>query len=386
MNSKERHEARFQRRIAKRKRKKEKFLNNLPTYEEVFTFENLYNSFWLCREEVSWKPSIQIFQQNLTTEIVKLLKELHSDKGFQSRGFIEFNICERGKMRHIKSVDIRERVVQRCFCDYYLIPLLEKDLIYDNGASLKNKGVVFALNRVKIHLKRYYNKYKTNEGYIVLFDFSNYFGNINHEILYNKVDSLFRDKKSKKLYHHLTDAFGEKGLGLGSQVSQISAVAFPNKLDHLFMNSKIVKSYARYMDDGYIICHTKDVAKKIKNKLIKITKELDIILNDKKVKICKLTKPFIFIKKRFSLKNDGKVVMKLNRNNIYKHKRRVKKLLKLVDKNVLQIQDVELCHKSWMGQLKKYKNRKAIYSIDLQIRRLFDGYFNSGYASNWSCV
>lgn len=386
MNSKERHEIRFQKRKAKREQRREEFLNSMPTYEEVFTFENLYASFWLCREEVSWKPSIQIFQQNLSTEIVKLLKELHSEKGFKSRGFIEFNICERGKMRHIKSVDIRERVVQRCFCDYYLIPLLERDLIYDNGASLKNKGVVFALNRIKTHLKRYYNKYHTNEGYIVLFDFSNYFGNINHEILYNKVDILFRDEKFKKLYHHLTDAFGAVGLGLGSQVSQISAVAFPNKLDHILMNSKIVNSYARYMDDGYIICHTINDARKIKEILFRITKELDIILNIKKVKICKLTRPFIFIKKRFSLMIDGIVIMRLNRNNIYKHKRRIVKLLNMVNNNILQIQDVQLCHKSWIGQLKKYKNRKAIYNIDLQIRRLFNGYFNTSDASSWCCI
>lgn len=386
MNNQEKREKRYQRRKAKRLAKKEKFLNSLPSFQEVFSFEHLYNSFWLCRKEVSWKPSIQIFQQNLTFEILKLMDELNSKQGFKSRGFIEFNICERGKMRHIKSVDIRERVVQRCFCDYYLLPLLSKNLIYDNGASLKNKGVSFTLNRLKIHLQKYYKKYNNNDGWIVLFDFSNYFGNINHEKLYSIVDPLFKDEKCKKLYHHLIDVFGEIGLGLGSQVSQISAIAFPNKIDQFFVNSFLVESYARYMDDGYIICHTKEDAKKCVEILLQLTKELDIKINLKKIKIYKLNHIFIFIKKRFQLLSTGKVLMKLNRNNIYKHRRKIKKLLKLIDKNKIKIENVEISHKSWLGQLKKFKNSRAVYNIHLQIRRLLDGYINSNNASNWCII
>lgn len=136
-------------------------------------------------------------------------------------------------MRHIKSVNIRERVVQRCFCDNYLIPLLTKNLIYDNGASLKDKGITFSLNRLIYHLKKYYKKHQNNEGWIVLYDFSNYFGNINHNKLYAIVDPLMLDNKCLKLYHHLIDVFGEVGLGLGSQVSQISAIIFPNQIDQI---------------------------------------------------------------------------------------------------------------------------------------------------------
>lgn len=375
MTNAERKEKRFQRRKAIRLAKKEKFLNNMPTYDEVFTYEHLWSSFWLCRQDVSWKPSIQMYQQNLNLEIVKIMNELKSDQGFHSRGFIEFNICERGKMRHIKSVDIRERVVQRCFCDYYLVPLLTRNLIYNNGASLKNKGVAFSLNRLKQALKQYYKKYHTNEGYIVLYDFSNYFGNIDHKKLYNMIDPLIKDEKCKKLFHHLIDVFGDNGLGLGSQVSQVSAVSFPNKLDQTFMNLPIVENYARYMDDGYIITHTKRDAEKSIQILIEQCKKLNIILNPKKIRICKLNHYFTYIKKRFCLTKSGKSIMKLNRNNIFKHKRRINKLLKLVKKNKLTKADVILSHKSWYGQVKnKYYNRKAIYNIHLEILKLIENF------------
>lgn len=379
MTNAERREKRYQRRKQRKLENKKKFLASMPTYEEIFTFENLWASFWLCRKEVSWKPSIQIFQQNLTSELVKLMDVLYSDEGFQSRGFIEFNICERGKMRHIKSVDIRERVVQRCFCDYYLVPLLTRNLIHDNGASLKNKGISFSLDRLENHLEKYYKKYGTNEGWVLLYDFSNYFGNINHKILYKIVDPLILDDKCKKLFHHLVDAFGDVGLGLGSQVSQISAVAFPNRIDHKIANFKGVDFSARYMDDGYIIFHNKEDAKKCINMILQEAKDMKIILNPKKIKLCKISNSFIYLKKRFFINNKGQAISRLNKNNIYKHKRRIIKLFSLVNEGKLNINNIELCHKSWHGQvIKRYKNRKSIYNIDCQIRRLL----NDGIRNN----
>lgn len=372
MTSEERKIARYYRRKARRKKKLLNFLESLPTYEQIFTFENLFNAFWLCRKGVAWKPSIQNFQQNLSTEIVKLMDQLYSSEGFKSKGFIEFNICERGKMRHIRSVDIKERVVQRCFCDNYLVPLLTHNLIYDNGASLENKGITFAINRLKLHLKTYYNKYYTNEGYILLYDFSDYFNSISHEKLYEITDPLMLDEKCRKLFHHLVDMFGDVGLGLGSQVSQVSAVAFPNQLDHFFLHQSDIFSYERYMDDGNMIFKTKEEALINKQNLFQLAKQLHININDKKIKIIKLGRSFVYLKKRFFLNDKGQVIIRLKKEKIYKHLRKTKKLLTLVSKQKIVTDNVFQSHKSWLGQAKKYKNHKSIYDIDKKIRRLLD--------------
>ena len=74
MTSKQRHERRYQRRVANRAKKKQDFLQTLPSYDEVFTTENLWKAFWECRKQVSWKPSLQMTQQNLLTEINKGLR------------------------------------------------------------------------------------------------------------------------------------------------------------------------------------------------------------------------------------------------------------------------------------------------------------------------
>ncbi|MBO4738813.1 MAG: hypothetical protein J5606_04545, partial [Bacteroidales bacterium] len=89
------------------------------------------------------------------------------------RGFIEFDICERGKMRHIRSVHFSERVVQKSLCTNVLYPVLTNNLITDNGASQKGKGTHFATQRLIKYLHKYYRKYG-NDGYVLSLDFKSY--------------------------------------------------------------------------------------------------------------------------------------------------------------------------------------------------------------------
>lgn len=113
MNSKERHEARYQRRKMKRLLRRQKSNAKYGDFEKVFSFDNLYMAFRKCCLGVGWKASTQRFKANALQNVNDLFRSLQNDK-YKSRGFYEFDIVERGKERHIKSVHISERVVQRC--------------------------------------------------------------------------------------------------------------------------------------------------------------------------------------------------------------------------------------------------------------------------------
>jgi len=80
-----------------------------------------------------------------------------------------------------------------------LIPILGPHLIYDNGASMKNKGTDFALNRFTKHLHEHYRKYGRN-GWIYFFDFSSYFMNIDIDILLNNAQRYIHDERLFNLY------------------------------------------------------------------------------------------------------------------------------------------------------------------------------------------
>ena len=141
---------------------------------------------------------------------------------YRSKGFYEFDIVERGKPRHIRSVHISERVVQRCLCDYCLVPMLSRSFIYDNGASLRGKGYDFAVSRVTHFLAEHYRKHG-REGYVLVFDFSKYFDTAQHEPVFREFERSGIDDRLVTLSKYFIQNFGDVGLGLGSQVSQRSS-------------------------------------------------------------------------------------------------------------------------------------------------------------------
>ena len=64
-------------------------------------------------------------------------------------------------------------------CEYFLVSC---DGIYSvkNAVSTSQKGTHAAIKRVAYFLREYYRKTGSNEGYVVLVDFSNFFGNMKH--------------------------------------------------------------------------------------------------------------------------------------------------------------------------------------------------------------
>lgn len=325
MNSQERHEARFQRRRAKREKKKQLKMQQIGNYNDIFSYINLYEAFYHCRKGVRWKASIQKYETLLPLETLNIYNQIQT-KQFKPLTFLEFDINERGKLRHIKAVDIANRCIQRVLCDKYLIPLLEPKLIYDNAASIKNKGTDFSLRRIKSQLSYHYKKHGT-QGYIFQYDFSKYFENINHDILLEMLKRDIPDKDIYKMIENIIRSFGNKGLGLGSQVSQTCAIYYPNLIDKYFKEVLKIKGYGRYMDDGYAICKNLDEVHKCKKALEQLAKQLNITLNPKKITVTKLTNTFIFLKKRITLTESGQVIIKIGKKSANRRPPQVKKII-----------------------------------------------------------
>jgi hypothetical protein len=201
----------------------------------------------------------QRFEANAMRNIADIRRKLMAGENVQS-GFVEFDLRERGKIRHIKSVHISERIVQKCLCDNVLTPILTYPLIYDNGASVEGKGVHFAIRRLITHLCRFYRRNGfSNEGYALLIDFSKFFDNVRHDVLFALLDQHITDPRILDLVRRFVSVFGPgKSLGLGSQVSQIAAIFYPNELDHIIKEKLRITFYGRYMDDLYLIHADKD--------------------------------------------------------------------------------------------------------------------------------
>lgn len=367
MTSEERKEARYQRRKAKRLAKKEK-KNIGQKFEEVFSYQHLYDSYRKCRLGVAWKASTQKYIARAPLNVLLTHKKLLAGK-FKSDGFHEFDLYERGKHRHIKSITINERVVQKCLCDYSLVPMVERTFIYDNGASVKNKGYMFAMKRLTRHLQWHYRKYGA-EGYVLLFDFSKFFDHVNHDVIRNILEKEVPDERVRNLTNYFVSTFGDEGMGLGSQISQTLALASANRLDHVVKEELRIHCYGRYMDDGYLIHHSKEYLHKCLERIQEVCKELHIVLNKKKTQIVKLSRGFTWLKARTYLLPNGKVVKKIYKRSVTVQRRKIKAFRKLVDAGIMTLDDVYNSWQSWQSYAANFNSwhtRKNILALYKQV-------------------
>lgn len=370
MNSSERHELRYQRRFEKRQRKKGLLNQQYDNYEKVFSYNNLYQAYKKSKCNVAWKASVQKNIIEAPIVINYLYNKLKQEK-FKSRGFYEFDIHERGKERHIKSVTFGERIVQRCLCDNSLIPIIKRSLIYDNSATLQFRGYHFAIKRLCKFLKQHYQKYGNN-GYILIFDFRKYFDNISHNLCKKILAKNIKDKKILNLTYQFIDNFsGDKGLGLGSQISQILAVAAANKLDHFIKQQLRVKMYGRYMDDGFLIHSDKQKLKEYLIEIKKICKDLGIILNQKKTQIIKLSRGFNYLKTRIFLTKTGKIIKKAPYKTISKERKKLKTFARKMNQGKMTQQNIYASWQSWRAYAKNFNNWQAIQNVGKLYNKLF---------------
>lgn len=369
-NMTERKFKRRQNREKQREAHKKELYAQYDNYDAIFTYEHLLKSAAKCLLGVSWKASVQKFAVNFRYEISLLAKQLAEGK-FKIENVYEFDLFERGKRRHIRSVGIRERVVQRCLCDYSLVPRSKPTLIYDNGASMKGKGVGFTKDRLYKHLQNFVRRY--NDGYVLVFDFQKYFESIPHELIIKILDNYYSDQRIKDLIMMFVKCSNPNNIGidLGSQVSQTLALAAASLLDHYIKEVLRCKYYARYMDDGYIFCESKEELLFIKRMIEDFVENtLHMKLSAKKTKIVKLSKGFVFLKNRYKV--DGKkIIITPVKTTTTVMRRKMKKFPARIEDGLMTYEDAYQSYQSWKSHLKGSNCYWTIKKMDA----LFDSLF-----------
>ena len=371
MTSKERHQARYERRKRKRAAKRQAAIAEYDNYDRLCTCNALFRAARLSGKSIRWKASVQRYFMSFLRNVIELRGKLLAGQDV-TMGFIEFDLIERGKRRHIKSVHFKERVAQRSLCDNALVPVLSRSLIYDNGASLEGKGISFARDRLKHHLHQYYRRTGSNEGYVLLMDFSGYFDSILHEPLYEMLDRAFSDKRICQLCRTFIEPFGEKSLGIGSQVSQILAISYRSSIDHYVKEVLRIREYGCYMDDCYLIHESKDYLWHCLSEIERLCDEKGITINRKKTQVVKLSHGFPYMKGRYYLTSTGKVIVKPSKANTARQRRKLKKFRRFLDSGEMPLEAIVCAHNSYRGYiLKDYNSHKTVRSMDKLFHELY---------------
>lgn len=359
---------RYKRRQEARQLRKEK-LKQYDRFEAIASFRSLFISGLLCAKRVRFKESVQRYLLSIFYRTVRIKRKLDNNESV-ILGFIEFDYNERGKIRHIKSVHINERVVQKSCCTFSLYPMYTNSLIYDNSASQKYKGTSFAENRLVEKLRQYYRHYG-NEGYVLMIDFKNYFDSIPHDLLKSNLRKYFTDERLIKVYDDFIDAFGDKGLGLGSETSQVNAIMHINHIDHHIVQHKDTYGYGRYMDDSWILMNDKNKANKLLDGLKIMYDKAGVFLNNRKTQLHKLSKGFTFLKTRVLLTESGRVVKKPSRDSITRERRKLKKQHKLYLQELLSLREIKDSYQAWKSSMLHRDSYKTVQTMNVLFKEMY---------------
>lgn len=367
-----RRQNRYIRRKQKRQQKRDEALKEYDNFNKVAGLDSLYIAANESAKGVRWKQSVQRYMLNLFPNIAQTNKDLFKGKDVR-KGFIEFVLCERGKERFIQSVHFCERVAQKSLCMFALYPVLTHNVILDNYASQKGKGTHYAIKRLTKFLTEHYRKYG-NKGYVLLVDFKSYFASIPHDILKANFRRYFTDEKIIKLADSFVDAFGDIGLGLGSETSQINAIVHINPIDHYIKEKARIRGYGRYMDDSFIIHESKEYLEKLLEELKVMYAAFGVKLNDKKTYITDLNHGFTFLKTRFYLTDSGKVIKKPCREFITRERRKLKRQAKKVKQGRMDFDAVNTSFQSWRRSMACRNARRSVHNMDILFNELFSKY------------
>ena len=376
MNNKERIRRRIERDKARRAAKKATALAKADNYDTATDFEAIWNAGLKCCNGVRWKASVQRWELFLLTGAYDVYDAAQTGRLLKESGdFYCFDLFERGHLRHIRSLKIDERTAQRSLCDNSLVPALERSFIYDNGATMKGKGITFAEERLTKHLRRYAREYGVEyvltNGYVVVFDFHHYFDNASHKTLERIVKKVLKDKRLIEMIEKFVADFGEVGLGLGSQISQILALALADRLDHELKDVQRLKFYGRYMDDGYILCKDKAQAIAVLAVIRAVCEELEIVVNEKKTRIVKFSRGFKFLKITYRMTPTGRIVRKTNHDGIKRERQRLRAFKRKYDAGNMELESIEASVQAWLAHAKRADSGKTRLNMIIRFHRMF---------------
>lgn len=363
-------------------------------YDVLINYDLIKQSYKEVMKNIVHKNKIMNFDLFYSENISKIYDEI-KNKRYKHVQYSIFLITD-PKYRIVMSESVQDKVVNHMVTNAILNPVLSKKLIEENVATRKNKGTKAGFDYTKKYFLKYMNKYE--KFYILKFDITKYFYNINHEILKEMMRSIYKDEDIIKILDELIDSTDkeyinknidkiiqkelksnlsdycktelskiprynkEVGLSIGAVSNQIFACYYLNSLDHYIKDVLHIKEYVRFQDDGIIFSNSKE-------ELVKIKELIKAFLNDKlKLKLNEKTDIYSsndgldFVGYRFYVKNK-KLIIRLRKRTKKKMQHKFKVLRKY---NVEKYMKVYGSYKGMMlyitpkylykQELKKYNN------------------------------
>lgn len=350
MNSDERRKARRARRDAKRAANRAKRCAAL-TISNSARLDNIHEAARDAAKGVRWKASVQRYMIHSLRNSLYARRDLLAGNDIR-KGFVRFHVIERGKDRAIAAPRFSERVIQKAVTRAVMAPAVWPTLTPGCAANMRGRGTDYALMRLKGQLAEHYRRHGA-EGYVLLMDFSDYFGTIDHGTALDLVRWTLTDPAAVEFMRLQIEANGRIGLGLGSEPNQALAVAIPSPLDHLGERWRGIEASGRYMDDSYFIALDKETLWRFLDAARALCSSLGITVNERKTRVVKLTRGFTFLKKRFRFTESGRIVVTPIPKSLARERRKLCTHARMVAEGSMTLEQAYVSYMSFRGSLER---------------------------------
>ena len=330
-----------------------KRLSNL--YDNMISYRNIVFVYNRIRSKCHNKNKIMRFDRYKNCHLIDILERLKS--GTYSFSNYHIFLIHEKKYRIIMSENIFDKIVNQMISYYILLPSMNC-LIDSNVATRGNKGSGYGYKL----FEKYINSIN-EDVYVLRIDISKYFYNIDHDILFSKLEKRIKDKKALYILKRiisltdddyvnksisylinreikrvnnlnisvnekkrLTDELNSiplykkgKGLSIGCLSNQLMAVFYLNDLDHYIKEVLGCKYYIRYMDDIYILSSDYDYLKRCFGSIRDELRGIKLDVN-KKSGIYRLKEGVSFLGYTYTngfIRYDSNTIRKINRKIKY---------------------------------------------------------------------
>jgi len=311
------------------------------TYEELCSFETLWNAYTRARRNKRSKRGTAIFEYSAIEELLILSKSLL--RGTYQPDELEAFLIYEPKKRLIQAPSFRDKVVQHALTDNLIYDELCRSLTLNTYAAQYGKGTHFGLEMLEKHMRTHFLRRKAADeaarkaaglpyrpmeewdyakGAVIKGDIRHFFQSIDHQRLKAELAARFPDERMQALMFQFIDMV--EGLALGHQTSHIYAVFFVRSAMHFAAEKLHLPLSGMYMDDWYVICPDMKTAREALRRLRAEFARLGLELNEK-TNIFPLQNGIDFCGFHTYLTHTGRVVRKLRYSSIKRRKRRIRK-------------------------------------------------------------
>lgn len=339
-------------------------------FDKAISFGGLYTGLKKSCRNVRWKDSVVGYENNGLRNTLELRRKL-LDGTYKISKYQVFQIFE-PKQRTIVASRLVDRQFQRSLCDAGLYRDITEHFIRDNVACQVGKGTDDAINRLKLQMRRYYRKHGT-DGWVLKCDIHHFFPETSHDVAKQAIRKYVSDTRAADAVCDVIDSFaGDKGIGLGSQISQLVELMVLNDLDHFIKERLRIKCYIRYMDDFILIHEDKDYLRYCWGEIEKKLSDIKLELN-KKTSLYPLSQGVKFLHWRFLLTDTGKVLLLMERKKLSKQRARMKKLWAMEQSGRLDPGTTAASLQSWMANAKRGNTYHKQENMNAFYRKLITG-------------